>query len=336
MLISWLNLEVGFDICFFKGMNTYWKTWLQLAFPAYVLVLVVMVILLSEHSTRFSRLIGKKNPVATLATLILLSYTKLLSVIIAALSFVTLNYPNGSQTKLWLSDASIGYLSGKHIPLFLVAVFVLIIGSAYTVILFFWQWLLHHQNKIIFRWVKYQKLCHFIEPYHAPYLYKHRYWTGLLLLARIILFVVFALNLSSDPGVNLLAIIVVTSSILVLKGYFGQVYKNWMIDMMELVSYFNLILFSIAVFFTLKSDIPPNVAVYISGITVFILVLVILAYHFFHEVCLKVWKRVKQKRRSVDDNEKAYHLLIESSKPKPTCTVMGSLSQMAETYETCD
>ena len=32
ILISWLNLEVGFDICFFEGMDTYWKTWLQLAF----------------------------------------------------------------------------------------------------------------------------------------------------------------------------------------------------------------------------------------------------------------------------------------------------------------
>ena len=33
IFMSWLNLEVGFDICFFEGMDTYWKTWLQLAFP---------------------------------------------------------------------------------------------------------------------------------------------------------------------------------------------------------------------------------------------------------------------------------------------------------------
>ena len=279
VFISWLNLEVGFDICFFKGMNTYWKTWLQLAFPAYIILLVFIVIHLSKHSIRFSRLIAKKNPVATLATLILLSYTKLLRIIIGALSFVTLDYPDGSHAKMWLPDATIGYLSGKHIPLFLVAILILIIGSAYTTLLFFWQWLLYHQKKIIFRWVKYQKLCHFIEPYHAPYLYKHRYWTGLLLLVRIILFLVFALNLSSDPGVNLLAIIMITSNIFVLKGYFGRVYKNWMIDAMELASYLNLILFSAAAFFTLKSGTDQTVVVYISGGTAFILLLVILAYH---------------------------------------------------------
>ena len=336
VFISWLNLEVGFDICFFKGMNTYWKMWLQLAFPGYIILLVVIIILVSERSTRFSRLIAKKNPVATLATLIILSYTKLLHTVIAALSFVTLDYPDGSHAKLWLPDASIGYLSGKHIPLFLAAVFILIIGSAYTILLFFWQWLLHHQKVIIFRWVKYQKLYHFIEPYHAPYLYKHRYWTGLLLLARIILFIVFALNLSSDPSVNLLAIIVISSGIIVLKGYFGQLYKNWIIDIIELVSYFNLILFSAAVFFTLKSGTDQTVAVYVSGTAAFVLVLVILAYHIFHEICLKVWQAAKQKRmklESVHVHENPCYELIESSKPKPTCTVMEKLSQMSEDHD---
>ena len=332
VLISWLNLEVGFDVCFFKGMDTYWKTWLQLAFPGYIILLVVIIILVSEHLTRFSRLIAKKNPVATLATLILLSYTKLLRTVIAALSSVTLHYPDGSHAKLWLPDASIGYLNRKHTPLFLAAVFILIIGSAYTVLLFFWQWLLSHQKVIIFRWVKYQKLYHFIEPYHAPYLYKHRYWTGLLLLARIILYIIFALNLSGDPGVNLLAIIVITSSIIILKGYFGQLYKNWMIDIIELVSYFNLILLSAAVFFTLKSGTDQSVAIYLSGAAAFILVLVILAYHIFYEVCLKIWQAAKQKRVKLESNETPYYELMEDSKPKPTCTVIENLklSSMSE------
>ena len=90
IFISWLNLEVGFDICFFEGMDTYWKTWLQLAFPSYVIFLVVMVIIVSEHSMRVSHLIAKKNPVATLATVILFSYTMFLHTIIEVLSFATL------------------------------------------------------------------------------------------------------------------------------------------------------------------------------------------------------------------------------------------------------
>ena len=44
VFISRLNFDLGFDACFFDGMDTYIKTWLQLAFPAYIIILVVMII----------------------------------------------------------------------------------------------------------------------------------------------------------------------------------------------------------------------------------------------------------------------------------------------------
>ena len=33
VFIPWPNLELGIDTCYFPGMDTYVKTWLQLAFP---------------------------------------------------------------------------------------------------------------------------------------------------------------------------------------------------------------------------------------------------------------------------------------------------------------
>ena len=69
-------------------MDAYIKTWLQLAFPAYVILLMVLVINISSYSTKFSNLIGKKDPVATLATLILLSYAKLLEICFKSLSLL--------------------------------------------------------------------------------------------------------------------------------------------------------------------------------------------------------------------------------------------------------
>ena len=80
VFVAWLNLDIGIDVCFFDGLDTYIKTWLQLAFPVYIISLVIIVITVSEYSPRFAALIGKKDPIATLATLILLSYAKLLSV----------------------------------------------------------------------------------------------------------------------------------------------------------------------------------------------------------------------------------------------------------------
>ena len=99
-----------------------------------------MIIVVSEYSLRFAELIGKRDPVATLATLILLSYTKLLSTAIVALSYAILHYPDGTREIVWLLDGNVKYFQGKHIVLVIVALFIILIGLPYTLLLFFWQW----------------------------------------------------------------------------------------------------------------------------------------------------------------------------------------------------
>ena len=142
VFISWLNFDFGFDICFFDGMDIYVKTWLQLAFPAYIFIIVILIIKLSYYFSTFGCLVGRKDPVATLVTLILLSYTKLLQTIIAAFSSASLVYPGGIKKKLWLLDASIEYFSSKHVILVFIAILILVAGIIYTLLLFLWQWLL--------------------------------------------------------------------------------------------------------------------------------------------------------------------------------------------------
>ena len=291
ILVSWLNLEIGFDVCFFEGMDTYWKTWLQLAFPMYIMILVVFVIIVSEKSMRFSRLIGKANPVATLATLILLSYTKFIQTTITSLSFTQLDNPGGgSPTRVWLPDATVEYLSSKHIPLFVVAILILVIGTVYTCTIFFWQWLLHLQDKMIFKWIISRQLCHFIEPYHAPYVPKHRYWTGLLLFIRFALYLVFALNVSGDPGVNLLAVITSVVGLFIIKGQFGRVYQSVFVDVIEVACYVNLSVLS-----TIKLKFEDtrivSIASHISGTFTVILLAVIISYHMYAIVRTQYSKR---------------------------------------------
>ena len=79
-----------------------------MAFPVYVIALVILVIVVSEYFPRFAALIGKRDPIATLATLILLSYTKLLSVSISGLLFTTLHSPDGEMT-VWLPDGNMKF-----------------------------------------------------------------------------------------------------------------------------------------------------------------------------------------------------------------------------------
>ena len=133
-------------------MDAYSKTWLQFVFPVYIWVLVGLMILVSHFSQIFASLLGS-NPVSVLATLILLSYAKILRTLIAAVYFTHLEYPTYSR-RVWLYDANIGYIFGKHIPLFLVAVLVfLILFLPYTLLLIFGQWLQAISHLRLFSWV---------------------------------------------------------------------------------------------------------------------------------------------------------------------------------------
>ena len=82
----------GDETCFYDGLDAYSKTWLQFVFPLFIWVLVVLVILVSYYSQRFANLL-RSNPVSVLATLILLSHTKILHTMITAVYFTHLEYP---------------------------------------------------------------------------------------------------------------------------------------------------------------------------------------------------------------------------------------------------
>ena len=316
VFVAWLNLELGFDICLFKGMDAYWKTLLQLLFPLYLILLVILIILISERSSKFARLIGRRNPVATLATLILLSYTKLLNFITSSFSFAILNYPDGSSKTVWIPDATVSFIEGKHIAMLLVAIIVLVVGFTYTFLLLSWQWLLHRQDKRGFCWVKSQTLYMLLEPYHAPYTFKHRYWTGMLLLVRAAVVVISATNATNDPRINCLAVGVIAAGLLLLKGYSqgSRIYKKKSIDFVELVCYVNIALLSLAELFAIGGSGNREVIAYLSGSVTFILLLFVIISHIYIELGIKsfIWKCLKQRRQMRHtDLEEADVLLVE-------------------------
>ena len=331
-IIAWLNLEVGFDVCFFSGMDAYWKALLHLTFPAYLISLVVIIIFASERNAKFARLIGRKNPVATLATLLLLSYTKVLNSIITSFSFAILRYPNNSSHIVWLPDASVRYLRGKHVVLFIIGLLILLGGVLYTLLLFFWQWLLRYQNKKLLRWVRYHRLHLFLEPYHAPYTFKHRYWTGFLLLIRAVLYIISAANVSRDPGINLLAVGITMIAILLFRMISsGNLYKIWLLDLMEISSFVNLLLFCLIQLFILGGNKDQSynfVVINISVSVTFIMFFTIIVYHVLTEcfALTSLWKKWKQNRRTPDEDEELVNIPAEDYN-QPTYSIVDRPSK---------
>ena len=296
VFIYLLNNRFGVDRCLPAGVDQYGKMWLYFLFPVYALSLVVVIILFSKYSSRCARTIGKCNPVATLATIILLVYTLLLQVVTDILSFAVLHYPNGSREVVWLPDASVKYFKGKHIPLFLVAVFVLVLGCVYTSLLFAWQWLIRAPNRFMFRWIRNTKLHSFMEAYHAPYKPKYRYWTGLLLFIRVVLNIIVMANKSGNPRTNLLAITILVAFLFLLKAYLGDsIYKQRWLDYLETTYYFNLLLFSLVSFHS--SDNPRNqrAAVRVSVSITFTMTMCTLVYHIHYTLCgIKRYKKASE------------------------------------------
>ena len=289
ILIAWLNLDVGFDVCFFRGLNAYGKVWFQLMFPVYIILIVIAVIVTSHYSRRFATVIGHKNPIATLATLILLSYAKLLQSIIGSLSFAILLYTplnnkNPFKKVVWLKDGSVEYLNGIHVPLFIVAMLILLLGFLYTLLLLTWQWLVKFSNMTVFCWLRSTKLSSFIDAYHAPYMPRNRYWTGLLLLARFILYLTAAANVSGEPSINLLTLLLITGSILLLHGLSGvSIYKKRTLNIIEFCTYFNILFFTATEFYVEHVDGNHKTVAYMSISVQIILFITLLLHHIVTE-----------------------------------------------------
>ena len=298
IFIAWINLDLGFEACFYDGMDTYAKTWLQFVFPIYVWALVVMIIVFSRYSTgRIARLFGR-NPIAVLATLFLLSYAKLLRTIIAAFSVTFLEYPGNKNVPVWLYDGNIMYLKGKHIPLFIAAVLVLLfLFLPYTLLLFLGQWLQSRSVRKVFSWINSYKIKPFLDAYHAPYTDKHRYWTGFLLLIRCALYLVSAFNVFGDQSVNLLSILTVTVGVLTLLTLFtGRVYKNWYLGILEVSFLLNLILLTAATYHVTATGGNQAAVVYTSIGIAFTIFIGIFTYHIYLQIReTKVWKQMNKK-----------------------------------------
>ncbi len=297
VFISWLNLDIGFDVCFIGSESSeiahVFLSLTQLAFPAYVILLVVIMIVASEYSPKFAKVIGKGNPVAVLATMILLSYAKLLNAIISSFSLLYLQPAYSSQNvditmlgsiKTIIEEVSnttefkaVGY------SWLIINIIFLLLSVVYATLVFSWQWLLQYQDRAILKWMKYQKLHLFLEPYYAPYNKNYRYWTGLLMFARAFLYVIAVINFSLNPHVELLSVILIVGGLILLKGVIAKrVYKDWLLDVMEVAIYFNLVAFSALTWYNLDLGGNQVAAAYLSVIIIFILLLGVIVFHVLY------------------------------------------------------
>ena len=291
VFIAWLNLDFGIQTCFYNGMDMYAKAWLQFVFPVYIWVLVGFIITASRYSIFLSRLTGSHS-VQVLATLFLLSYAKLLRAIITVFSSTHLTYAADNTSLTWLYDGNVPFMKGKHAALFVMALIATLgFMIPYTVLLLLSPYLQARSNRRALRWVN--RLKPFLDAYHGPYKDKFRNWTGVMLIARVAQFVIFAFNVQGDPNVNLLVIVIFSALLLTVLFNLGRPYKNKLKNLLESCLILKLGVYAATVlhFRTLGSSslTQSNTATNIIVSITFFIFWLIVAYHAYPIIGKRLW-----------------------------------------------
>ena len=281
--IAWLNLDLGIETCFYHGMTAYAKVWLQFMFPLYIWFIIATIIVLCRYSTWLSNKIGG-NVVQVLATLILLSFTKIFRTFAPALSWIHLTLKNTSTSTstgivhVWYVDGNVPYFSSKHYILMAAAVLFLLLAVPYTLALLFDAVIEKYLTKFaVFRkqWIKFKP---FVDAYNGPYKDNCRFWTGLLLLVRMS-FTLASLYL--DTFGTLVFITTSTTVLLSLLVTFEGVYQKKYLNMLECSSFLNLGLLSALAAIYQNDDNNEQVITIISVSVALVTFVGVLLLHIF-------------------------------------------------------
>ena len=294
IFIAWLNLDLGFEVCFYKTMTQYQKVWLQFGFLFYIWMLEYFIIVLSRKYIFFTRLVGR-NVVKVLATLSLVCFPLLFNTALSSLEFVYIHHSGGHKTPVWQPDGNLNYLESKHIPLFILGTAFCILALLYTLALLFIQCLQKQSKFLCFRWVEKQRP--FFEAHTGPCHVHYRFWPGCLFFARITLFTLCSLLIDKS---SLNFYIIITACVVIQIIAFvlpNGVYKRWPLNVLESSFIINLGVVSglLASFCNTNSIITsqptyqPYYFVYPSVVLTMVLFAGILTYHCVEQLKSYQW-----------------------------------------------
>ena len=251
IFVSWLNLDLGFEICAYNGMTGIQYIWLSFGYIFCLICTLIFIIYLSHRFIRFTRLI-QRNAINVLATIIILAYNRVLLVYYHSLNYskVAFNTEASLRPKfkfVWSFDGNIPYLGPRHIPLFILAIIFSLVVLWFTFSLLMIQCLQKRSNIWCLRWI--ERLRPFFEAYTGPCNDNARFWPGFLLLLRLVLFYVSARRITIPLLAGICFLIIPLACI-----FPHGIYKKWLLNIVELLFVLNLGITFLVVLFAESSD----------------------------------------------------------------------------------
>ena len=299
--LAWLNLDLGIGTCLFDGMDGYTATWLQFVFPVYLWMIILTIILFYRKFPNLARRLGLENAVKVLATLFLLSYTKLQRTVVTIMSFTSLEYPSGEVRYVWLYDANVEFFKGKHLYLGIAGILVLVfLIVPYTLCLAFFQQLQACSGHRLFHWVN--RLKPLFDSYAGPYKDKYRFWTGMLLVVRTVLIVIFTVNIAGSIEFDLLVILVASSALA--WAHSNAICKKWPYNYLESFFHLQLVIFAASMFYASCNHCNIMAVAYTSIGMSLIVFLAVIGYHIHSR--LASFKRVNRYADIIDEDMNSF------------------------------
>ena len=293
LFISWINLDFGISSCFAPGLTGYIKTWLQFVFPIYIFSIMVVIIICAKWSKFLQRIVGSQI-VPVLATLSLLSFTKLIRSVIHVLYFkrVSCDSDESWVELVWFVDGNVKYLGFPHYILFTCGLIVLVVIILYTSLLLATPLIERYLTNL-----KCFKRCVSLKPildaYGGPYKDKYRPWTGVLLLVRVVLALITSLSDSKFASIGALMCAMVI--LITIHCLAHGIYSKWYLNVLEIAFLLNLILLGYVATESAETvvrqgeqlDEHLRVSTSILFVISFLLFLGIIVYHIHLKVKLK-------------------------------------------------
>jgi transcription initiation factor TFIID subunit 2/histone acetyltransferase MYST3 len=326
IIISLLNLNIGFPVCLYEGMTPTSKAGLQFVFPVYLWSIVLGLIVASRYSVRLANTISHSS-VQVLATLFYLSFSKIISSAIYILSVSTVfsvrgygldpeDYSNAT-TLVWYYGGT-DYGKGEHGLLLSVAVaFVVLFLLPYTVLVTFSYCLVSFKTFNRFR--------PFIDAYGGPFKDKCRFWFGLRLWLTALLLSLNGALQGTDTKEMLIAHFVIMQAFILLQGHLRP-FRSHLVGTLDMFFMLNYLL--IVVFYLQLSQSDFLVAyVILVSLAISVMVLILLSHLLYNYIYLKKqavfrdWKikisnRLKKYQAIESENESSDDDLFHAAKER--------------------
>ena len=271
VFISFVNLDLGIEICFYNGMDSYAKTWLLLLFPCYLIIIAASIIIASRYSYRILRLTYTRS-LPVLATLFLLSYTGVLRTILTVLfSYSTITHlPSGYKQIVWSIDASVPLFGFKFTILFITCLVIFLLLIPFNIILLFTRYLMR------FRLIN--RFKPLLDTFQGSCKDKYYYWVAICITLRSIYFALYGFQ----PKIRVLIGIMI---LIFFTAYHGYIHpnKNKLVNIQEV-----LLLINLTIMYAVSYHDSENVFSIVTNIMIslaFIQFCTIVLYHFLTYTC---------------------------------------------------